>query len=199
MGLLFACLGVSKWIFCFEMCSKELKPLGFGSNNRRKNLQHTSHCNIDLAGLVCRKTCFSVSVDLINYVLLQRDQIPQSYESLILKSTANQHVITEKQLKANFEQNNQIINHIKSNNHNDNDGANSSPGLPSSSHHHAGSDALITTQNCGTNIHSQSHSRFQSNSFSSNNNRQQDEVLQCEDRCLQPLNLKKVSFFLLII
>lgn len=54
-----------------------------------KNKTNTNNlqCVVELEGLVSRKTCSDISIELINYILVQRDQIPESILTLI----ANKH------------------------------------------------------------------------------------------------------------
>ncbi|XP_067939143.1 MAD2L1-binding protein-like [Watersipora subatra] len=48
---------------------------------REKQKEHK--CTIKISGLISRKSCSSVTTELLKYVLLQRDQVPDTFNSLL--------------------------------------------------------------------------------------------------------------------
>lgn len=45
--------------------------------------QHICECSVEFSGLISRRTCSAVAIELIKYVLVQRDQIPETFDSLL--------------------------------------------------------------------------------------------------------------------
>lgn len=44
--------------------------------------RHSCACSVEFSGLICRNTCSTIASELIKYVLLQRDQMPEPYSCI---------------------------------------------------------------------------------------------------------------------
>ena len=72
------------------MEKRTLKKFKLASS--KKQLQTVGSCStvVTISGLINRKTCSTIASELITYVLIQRDQVPDSFNSLLNKKLQQQ-------------------------------------------------------------------------------------------------------------
>lgn len=59
--------------------------------------QHVCECEVEFTGLISRSTCCTVAIELIKYVLVQRDQIPETFDSLLTHDNNQQQQVQHQQ------------------------------------------------------------------------------------------------------
>ena len=74
------------WLHPWEGNLKEMFLGGQHQPPKKGLKQHVCECSVEFSGLISRKACSTVATELIKYVLVQRDQIPETFDSLLLQS-----------------------------------------------------------------------------------------------------------------
>ena len=71
------------WLHPWEGNLKEMFLGGQHQPPKKGSKQHVCECSVEFSGLISRKACSTVATELIKYVLVQRDQIPETFDSLL--------------------------------------------------------------------------------------------------------------------